>query len=139
MRLEPLAYQHLLVTWIEKELTKVWDWFRSHAVRVEQTSATRLELLKTTYRLEASHAERVYRAAHQAAEALEIAFPITIYQSQRRHAECVARSDSGGSACGAARSGARNVERSGIDSPLRPRAGAQPLVERMGHPLSDRA
>ncbi|MDZ4689475.1 MAG: M48 family metalloprotease [Planctomycetaceae bacterium] len=83
MRLEPLAYHRAFADWLETELKGVWDWFRSNSVRAEQVASVRLELLKTTYRLEPGSATPVYEAAQRAAEALELPLPITIYQSQR--------------------------------------------------------
>src|SRR5262249_23962651 len=61
---------------------EVWNWFSSHRVRAEVADATRLELLKTTYRMEPGSVPRLHELAHEVSGRLGMDGPITFYQSQ---------------------------------------------------------
>jgi len=82
VRIEPLPYQKAVVEYLKREEPELWDWFSSHKVRTEYTDAARLDLLKSTYRLDREAYEQLYGLADRAAELLGLDVPITFYQAQ---------------------------------------------------------
>ena len=60
--IEPLPYQTAMVAYLKDEEPDLWKWFSSNQVQQEQTDAVRLELLKSTYRLERDAHGRLYTA-----------------------------------------------------------------------------
>ena len=80
--LEPLPYHREIVAYLQREEQDLWYWFSSNRVQKEQAEAVRLELLKTTYRIEAEQAPLLHELAHRVSERLGIDGPITFYQSQ---------------------------------------------------------
>ena len=80
--LEPLPYHREVLAHLQHAERELWKWFASHRVRKEQADAVRLDLLKTTYRIERDTAPRLYELAARASERLEVQAPLTLYQSQ---------------------------------------------------------
>lgn len=58
-----------------------WAWFASDDWTAEYVEAVPLELLKSTYRMEAGSHGTLYAIAARAAEALELDVPVTFYQA----------------------------------------------------------
>jgi hypothetical protein len=84
MRLDPPPYHRDLATFLESEMHEVWKWFGSSQTQRQQLEHVRLDLLKTTYRLDSESSERLYGLARKASEALGLTAPVTLYQSQRQ-------------------------------------------------------
>ncbi len=80
--LNPLPYHLAIRDYLKNDEPEVWAWFAANRVRKEQTDAVRFELLKSTYRIERSSNTAWYDAAEQAASALALDLPITLYQAQ---------------------------------------------------------
>lgn len=80
--LEPLPYHLQIRDYLKEEETEVWDWFRSHRVQKDQAEAVRFDLLKSTYRVDRAAQPDWYEVADQAAAALHLDVPVTIYQAQ---------------------------------------------------------
>jgi hypothetical protein len=81
-RLSPLPYHEAIRDFLKREEAAVWNWFASHAVGEDQADAVRFDLLKKTYRIERTADPQLYAMADEAAQALDINAPITIYQAQ---------------------------------------------------------
>jgi hypothetical protein len=80
--LHPLQYHLELRNYFKSRETELWNWFSSAQAQTNYTEALKLDLLKSTYRLDReSHAD-LYRWADEAQERLELSIPLTIYQSQ---------------------------------------------------------
>ena len=82
-QLEPLPYHSEIVAHLQSEERELWNWFSSHRMQSEYADSVRLELLKTTYRIEPSAAPRLHELAHRVSARLGLDGPITFYQSQR--------------------------------------------------------
>lgn len=80
--LKPLPYHIALCDFLKREEDKLWDWFASNKAKRDQADAVRFDLLKKTYRVEQASDPALYEAANDAAEALRLNVPITVYQSQ---------------------------------------------------------
>lgn len=80
--LAPLAYHVETVRWLQANELELWDWFAKDEVRAEQADAVRLELLKSTYRLEPDAHPHLHAAARDVAAALGVDAPLTLYQAQ---------------------------------------------------------
>lgn len=81
--LEPLPYHREVLAYLRSEEPRLWDWFSSHRIQQEHADAVRLELLKTTYRVEPGTAPRLHEIANRVSARLQLNVPITFYHSQR--------------------------------------------------------
>jgi hypothetical protein len=81
MDLTPLPYQVRMVEYLRTREAAVWQWYGSLQARDEQAAAVRLELLKTTIRLDASTHASLYAAADRVSKALGVDAPTTFYQA----------------------------------------------------------
>ena len=80
--LTPPKYLLAVRDYLRTHEPEMWSWFASGEARAEYVKATRLDLLKSTYRLdEAAHPE-VHHEAAAAAERLGLDCPVFLYQSQ---------------------------------------------------------
>lgn len=82
MALAPLSYHQAIADHLAKHERGLWAWFSSDDFSKKHASSLKLELLKSTYRLDPEEHQTIYRLAHQAMQALEIDLPLTIYQSE---------------------------------------------------------
>ncbi len=80
--LQPLPYHCELRDYFKTHERELWDWFSSAQAQSNYTEALKLDLLKSTYRLEAQIHPDLYGAANEVKERLELTVPLTIYQSQ---------------------------------------------------------
>lgn len=72
-----------LIDYLKTHEDDLWDWFSTQADRQKQADAVRLDLLRTTYRIDrTSHASH-YDLADAAAARLGVDAPLTIYQAQQ--------------------------------------------------------
>lgn len=79
---EPLPYQRELLAFVQEHERDLWDWFASNRVRREHAENVRLELLKSTYRLDRAAHESLHEIADHVARRLGVNVPITLYQAQ---------------------------------------------------------
>ena len=80
--LEPLPYHVELRDYLKARERELWNWFASARAKADYTKHLRMELLKSTYRLDAeSHAE-LYRGVEEAKSRLQLDVPVTLYQAQ---------------------------------------------------------
>lgn len=80
--LVPFAYHSQVRDLIQREEEGLWKWFESDKYEQEYGNSVRLELLKTTYRMEPQSHPIPYRAGARALEALELDVPLIFYQAQ---------------------------------------------------------
>src|SRR5437870_3607236 len=79
---QPLPYQRALVRYLQDEESELWHWFASTRRRAEQADAVRLDLLKSTYRLEPGTHPALYAAADEVLAKYGLRVPVTVYQAQ---------------------------------------------------------
>ncbi len=80
--LQPLPYHEGIRVYLRAEEPEVWDWFASNRVQDDHWESVRLELLKSTYRIDTDSQPELYEAAAEVAAELSLEVPITIYQAQ---------------------------------------------------------
>src|SRR5688572_10714555 len=64
---------------LEREL---WNWFASARAKADYTESLRMELLKSTYRLDVGSYPELYQSVHEAKLRLQLDIPVTLYQAQ---------------------------------------------------------
>jgi hypothetical protein len=79
--LEPLRYHTALIRHLQAREAEIWTWFAADRLREQHNEAVRLELLKSTYRIERDANPDLYGAVDQVAAALDLDMPVTVYQS----------------------------------------------------------
>jgi len=79
---EPFPYQRRIVEYLKAEERGLWEWLTSAKLRAEQAGAARLELLKTTYRLEPEKHPDLHALVAEVGAALGVAAPATVYQAE---------------------------------------------------------
>ena len=79
---EPLRYHREIVDYLKTEEPDLWQWFASTGRRAEQAEAVRLDLLKSTYRLDRETHPKLYDFAVEISEAYARPAPVTFYQAQ---------------------------------------------------------
>jgi len=80
--LAPLPYQDDLVSWLKQEEAALWTWQSGVRHDPDAIAAVRLQLLKTTYRLDQVTHAGLYERSSRLAARLGLALPITLYQAQ---------------------------------------------------------
>ena len=78
----PLSYHRALVGHLKAEEPDLWKWFCSTKRREGHAEAVRLDLLKSTYRLEAGTQPKLYSAAEEVLGKYDLKVPVTFYQAQ---------------------------------------------------------
>src|SRR5438105_2689027 len=81
-RPDPLRYHCAIRDFLKKEEPELWKWFSSNKVREEHAEAVRLDLLKSTYRLERATQTQLYELADEVLGKLKLHVPVTFYQAQ---------------------------------------------------------
>ncbi len=81
--LDALPYQQQIVQYLQTHEKELWDWFAAHSHQEDQGEALRLDLLKTTYRLDRDEKPDLYQTADEVAAKLGLDLPLTIYQAQQ--------------------------------------------------------
>lgn len=81
-RPSPLPYQQEMVRFLKSEERELWKWFSSSRTQPEHAEAIRLELLKSTYRLEPTTQPRLYALADEVLASFGLEVPVTFYQAQ---------------------------------------------------------
>src|SRR5882724_5877784 len=80
--LEPLPYHLELRDYLKSEERELWNWFSSAQSKADYTDNLRLELLKSTYRLDADGHPQLYQSVDEAKTRLRLDIPVTLYQAQ---------------------------------------------------------
>lgn len=72
-----------LVDYLKTHEDDLWSWFSTETDREKQAEAVRLDLLRTTYRIDRESQSKLYETADAVAATLGIDAPLTIYQAQQ--------------------------------------------------------
>src|SRR5688572_24292861 len=80
--LQPLPYHSELRNYFKAHERELWMWMSSTQAKLNYTENLKLELLKSTYRLDPRNHEALYRSVEEARARLGLAIPVTAYQSQ---------------------------------------------------------
>ena len=80
--LPPLPYHYALRDYFKVNEREVWKWMSSTQAKLNYTENLRLELLKSTYRLDPERHGALYRSVDEAKARLGLAIPVIVYQSQ---------------------------------------------------------
>ena len=80
--LEPLSYHFELRDYLKSHERELWNWFASAQAKADYTENLRLELLKSTYRLDADGHPDLFRNVEEAKARLQLDIPVTLYQAQ---------------------------------------------------------
>jgi len=80
--LEPLPYHLEAREYLKSRERELWNWFASAQAREDYTKNLRLELLKSTYRLDPEGHSDLYANLNEAKAKLHLEIPVTLYQAQ---------------------------------------------------------
>lgn len=80
--LDPLPYHIELRDYLKSEDRELWNWFASAQARADYTENLRLELLKSTYRLDLEGHPDLHQSLNEARTRLHLDIPVTLYQAQ---------------------------------------------------------
>lgn len=78
----PLPYHRAMVAHLQAAEPGLWHWFSSSGKRFEEADAVRLDLLKSTYRLEPQAQPKLYDLANMVRERIGLTCNVTLYQAQ---------------------------------------------------------
>jgi hypothetical protein len=81
-KLEPLPYHIELRDCLKSRERELWNWFASARAQGDYTENLRLELLKSTYRLDPQEHPELYQSVEVSKTRLQLDIPITLYQAQ---------------------------------------------------------
>jgi hypothetical protein len=81
MELRPLPYHLRIVEYLRTREAAVWDWYGGQRAREQQAAAWRLELLKSTIRLDRDSHGTLYASAERVARSLALDVDTTFYQA----------------------------------------------------------
>lgn len=81
-QLEPLPYHIEVRDFLKSNEHELWNWFASAQAQADHTENLRLELLKSTYRLDVESHPEIYQGVEEAKARLGLDIPVTIYQAQ---------------------------------------------------------
>jgi hypothetical protein len=80
--LEPLTYHLELRDYLKSEERELWNWFASAQAKADYTENLRLDLLKSTYRLDADGHPELSQTLNEVKARLQLDIPVTLYQAQ---------------------------------------------------------
>lgn len=80
--LEPLPYHIELRDYLKSSERELWNWFASARAQADYTESLRMDLLKSTYRLDAESHPDLYRGVEAVKARLQLDIPVTVYQAQ---------------------------------------------------------
>ena len=80
--IEPLPYHREILDYLKREEADLWEWYSSTRFLAEYAEEARLELLKSTYRLDRGAHASLYATADDVLRRMGSQIPITLYQSQ---------------------------------------------------------
>jgi len=82
----PTPYHRAVVAHLRAAEPGLWNWFASTRKRLEEADAVRLDLLKSTYRVESQAQPKLYDLANAVRERLGLGCNVTLYQAQTGNA-----------------------------------------------------
>lgn len=80
--LEPLPYHLEVREYLKSRERELWNWFASARAKADYVENLRLELLKSTYRLDPEGHPELYAGLKEAKQKLQLDIPVTLYQAQ---------------------------------------------------------
>ena len=80
--LEPLPYHVELRDYLKSQERELWNWFASAQAQADYTENLRMELLKSTYRLDGETHPQLHESVEEAKARLDLDIPVTLYQGQ---------------------------------------------------------
>jgi hypothetical protein len=80
--LAPLPYHLELRDYLKSHEVELWNWFASAKAKADYTENLRLQLLKSTYRLDPEGHPELYQSLEEAKQRLDLDIPVTLYQAQ---------------------------------------------------------
>jgi hypothetical protein len=80
--LEPLPYHVELRDYLKSQERDLWNWFASAQAQADYTENLRINLLKSTYRLNADSHPDLSQIVEAVKSRLQLDIPITVYQAQ---------------------------------------------------------
>jgi len=80
--LEPLPYHNELRDYLKSHERELWNWFSSAQAKADYTENLRLELRKSTYRLDPDGHADLYHVLDHARAQLGLDIQVTLYQAQ---------------------------------------------------------
>jgi hypothetical protein len=80
--LDPLPYHVEVREYLKSRERELWNWFASAQAKADYTENLRLQLLKSTYRLDAEGHPELYTSLTEAKARLQLDIPVTLYQAQ---------------------------------------------------------
>ncbi len=80
--LEPLPYHVELRDYLKSQERDLWNWFASARAQADYTENLRMDLLKSTYRLDAESHPDLFQMVEAAKSRLQLDIPVTVYQAQ---------------------------------------------------------
>jgi Zn-dependent protease with chaperone function len=80
--LGPLPYHLEVREYLKSREPELWNWFASAQAKSDYTENLRLELLKSTYRLDSEGHAELYASLNEATAKLQLNIPVTLYQAQ---------------------------------------------------------
>jgi hypothetical protein len=80
--IEPLPYHLELRDYLKSEEGELWNWFASAKAKADYIENLRLELLKSTYRLDLGGHPELHQSLDEAKTRLRLDIPVTLYQAQ---------------------------------------------------------
>jgi Zn-dependent protease with chaperone function len=78
----PLPYHRAIVEHLRASEPELWKWFASSRQRATGLDAVRLDLLKSTYRLDLATQPKLHELVENVRERMQLSCSITLYQSQ---------------------------------------------------------
>ena len=81
--LEPLPYHVEVRDYLKSQERDLWNWFASARAQADYTENVRMELLKSTYRLDPEGHPELYKGVEEAKARLNLDIPVTLYQAQQ--------------------------------------------------------
>jgi Zn-dependent protease with chaperone function len=79
--LAPLPYHAQLRDYVKQHEPELWQWFASASAQADYARQLRLDLLKSTYRLDPESHPDLYQATDAARTQLGLDIPVTVYQA----------------------------------------------------------
>lgn len=80
--LDPLPYHLELRDYLKSQERDLWNWFASARAQADYTENLRMELLKSTYRLDAEGHPDLFQMVEAVKQRLQLDIPVTVYQAQ---------------------------------------------------------
>ncbi|MEO9516398.1 MAG: M48 family metalloprotease [Paracoccaceae bacterium] len=80
-----LHYHKALTDFLQREEADIWAWFASDKLTEQAFDENRLTLLKNAVRLDAGSHDKLFAAATEVKETLEIDVPLRLYQGTGQH------------------------------------------------------